>query len=77
MGFADICDEFGGGWTKEQILICIHAGVIRCFWDYVMEIPLSKFFKIPVEYGSVTAHRMEREPDYNAILRFGDVEASD
>ncbi len=37
----------------KKILLVTHAGVIRCIWAYILEIPLQNIFKIPVSYGEV------------------------
>ena len=34
----------------EKVLIISHAGVIRCFWAYFLEIPLKNIFRIPVKF---------------------------
>ncbi len=38
-----------------KVLIITHAGVIRCLWAYLLEIPLYNIFKIPVAYGEIFA----------------------
>ena len=35
----------------KKVAIVTHAGVIRCIWAYLLEIPLQNIFKIPVDYG--------------------------
>lgn len=35
----------------ERILVVTHAGVIRCIWGLVLDIPLQNIFKIPVGFG--------------------------
>ena len=37
----------------NKVLIVAHAGVIRCVWAYLLEIPLQNCFKIPVGYGEI------------------------
>ncbi len=39
----------------QKVLLITHAGVIRCLWAYLLEIPLLNIFKIPVAYGEVFA----------------------
>ena len=35
----------------ERVLVVTHAGVIRCIWAYLLQIPLQQVFKINVGYG--------------------------
>ena len=35
----------------ERILVVTHAGVIRCIWSLILEIPLQNVMKIPVGFG--------------------------
>jgi len=37
----------------KKILLITHAGVIRCLWAYILEIPVQNIFKIPVGYHEV------------------------
>lgn len=39
--------------AHTNILVVTHAGVIRCMWAYLLEIPLKNIFKIPVSYHEV------------------------
>ena len=34
----------------KKVLLITHAGVIRCLWTYLLEIPLQNIFKVPVEH---------------------------
>jgi alpha-ribazole phosphatase len=34
--------------SHKKILIITHAGVIRCIWAYLLDIPLENIFKLPV-----------------------------
>lgn len=38
---------------EEKVLIITHAGVIRCLWACLLDIPLGNIFKIPVAYKEV------------------------
>jgi alpha-ribazole phosphatase len=37
----------------QSCLIVTHAGVIRCIWAYLLQIPLEQIFKLAVGYGEV------------------------
>ena len=37
----------------DQVLLITHAGVIRCIWAYILEIPLQNIFKLPVGHGEI------------------------
>jgi alpha-ribazole phosphatase len=37
----------------KRVLLITHAGVIRCLWAYMLDIPLRNIFKIPVGYHEV------------------------
>jgi len=37
----------------ERVLIVTHAGVIRCLWAYLLDIPLQNIFKIPVGHNEI------------------------
>jgi alpha-ribazole phosphatase len=38
----------------EKVAIVTHAGVIRCFVTFVVEMPLKNAFKISIDYASIT-----------------------
>jgi alpha-ribazole phosphatase len=39
--------------NHQKVLIVAHAGVIRCVWAYLLQIPLQHIFKLPVGFGEV------------------------
>lgn len=39
--------------SYQKVLFITHAGVIRCIWAYLLEIPLRNIFKISIGYGEV------------------------
>ena len=53
----------------EKTLIISHAGVIRCIWAYLLEIPLQNIFKIPVDYGQVMIFNIEENNQLDSIRR--------
>lgn len=54
---------------RDKVLIVTHAGVIRCLWAYLLEIPLKHIFKIPVGYGEVFTVKLSEDPALDAIRR--------
>lgn len=50
----------------QKVLVVAHAGVIRCFWAYILGIELHQVFKIPVGFGEVFIADLgkERAMDY-------------
>jgi alpha-ribazole phosphatase len=53
----------------QQTIIVTHAGVIRCMWAYILEIPLQNIFKIPVAYGEVFTFNLNSEEATTLITR--------
>lgn len=39
--------------NHQKVLLITHAGVIRCLWAYMLDIPLRNIFKIPVGHLDV------------------------
>ncbi len=39
--------------NHKKVLLITHAGVIRCIWSYLLEMPLKNMFKIPVGFGEI------------------------
>jgi len=54
----------------KRILLVTHAGVIRCFWAYLLEIPLKNVFKIPVGYHEIFVCKLTEHAANDAIQRF-------
>ncbi len=52
---------------ESPIIIITHAGVIRCFVAYVLNVPLTNAFKIPVDYGSITKINLNVDDCYNQL----------
>jgi alpha-ribazole phosphatase len=54
--------------TKHQkIAIVTHAGVIRCFAAYILELPLKQAFRIQVAYASISKIHLQDERCMNSI----------
>lgn len=55
---------------KSKIVIVTHAGVVRCFLCYILDIPLINAFKIPVEFSGVTKINLSVDKAYNVVKYF-------
>ncbi len=53
----------------RKVLIITHAGVIRCIWAYILEIPLTNIFKIPVDYGQKLIINLSKEHQLDSIKK--------
>lgn len=53
----------------EKVLIVSHAGVIRCFWQYILDIPLENIMKIPIDYGEIFRIELHDKVTYQRILQ--------
>jgi alpha-ribazole phosphatase len=51
----------------ERCLLVTHAGVIRCIWAYLLNIPLVQIFKLEVGYGDVLRCRLAGDPQMDVI----------
>jgi len=51
----------------QSILIVTHAGVIRCLWAYLLDIPLNNVFKIPVGYHEMFMCKLAKNPMEDSI----------
>ena len=51
----------------EKVVLVTHAGVIRCIWAYLLDIPLHNVFKIPVDYDSVLRFKLGENPLFDSI----------
>ncbi|WP_316822659.1 alpha-ribazole phosphatase [Pedobacter gandavensis] len=60
--------------TQEmnKVAIVTHAGVIRCIWANILEIPLHNIFKIPVNFGSGIIVQLGKDKAYDQIRSFSD-----
>ena len=59
---------------SKPLVIVSHAGVIRCFLCYVLHMPLSQAFKIPVDFGSITKIEIDQDDAYNKLSFLNKVE---
>lgn len=60
----------------NKVAIVTHAGVIRCIWANILEIPLHNIFKIPVNYGSGIIVKLGKDKAYDQIRSFSDCASS-
>jgi len=52
----------------NQVLIITHAGVIRCFLAYILEMPLKNIFKISIDYGQIVNAVLTKE-NFKDVLK--------
>ncbi|WP_316751146.1 alpha-ribazole phosphatase [Pedobacter gandavensis] len=64
--------------TKDlnRVAIVAHAGVIRCIWAIILEIPLHQIFKISVDYGSGIIINLQKDKAFDQIKHFSSDSAS-
>jgi alpha-ribazole phosphatase len=53
----------------EKVLLVTHAGVIRCIWSYLLEMPVKNMFKIPVGFGEIFIFNLGKEKDFDAVIQ--------
>lgn len=51
----------------EKVLLVTHAGVIRCIWSYLLEMPVKNMFKIPVGFGEILIFNLGKEKVMDSI----------
>jgi alpha-ribazole phosphatase len=51
----------------EKILLITHAGVIRCIWSYLLEMPIKNMFKIPVGFGEIFVFTLGEDRVMDAV----------
>ena len=52
---------------STRVLLTTHAGVIRCIWAALLNIPLAQIFKLHVGYGTVTRVDLGENSAYDKI----------
>jgi alpha-ribazole phosphatase len=53
----------------DKVLLITHAGVIRCIWAYLLEIPLQNIFKLPVGHNEIFICNLMNDKTYDNITR--------
>jgi alpha-ribazole phosphatase len=51
----------------QRCLLVTHAGVIRCIWAYLLNIPLGEIFKLGVGYGDILHCKLAADPQQDVI----------
>lgn len=51
----------------DKVLLITHAGVIRCLWSYLLDIPLNNIFKIPVGHNEIFIFNLTRNTNTDSI----------
>ncbi|MEN8220953.1 MAG: histidine phosphatase family protein [Pseudomonadota bacterium] len=53
--------------SYEKVAIVTHAGVIRIFWAWILEIPLQNVFRLRVGYGDVYRVNLHLQKEYCSV----------
>ncbi|EIM78746.1 phosphoglycerate mutase [Nitritalea halalkaliphila LW7] len=56
--------------ADARTLLVGHAGVIRCIWAYLLEIPLQHVFKLPAEHDTILQVQLAKNPAWDSIRSF-------
>ena len=51
----------------QKVAIVTHAGVIRIFWAWILEIPLQNVFRLRVGYGDVYRLNLDLQKEYCSV----------
>lgn len=54
---SDFLNQLRSG-NLDKVLIVTHGGIIRCVKAYILHIPLSQIFEIPVDFGEIVHFRL-------------------
>ncbi|MBW3519936.1 alpha-ribazole phosphatase [Flavobacterium sp. NKUCC04_CG] len=55
--------------THRRVALVTHAGVIRCIWAYLLDIPLENIFKLPVDYGHGLIFKLGSTKSLDQIIK--------
>lgn len=55
------------GCDYQRCLVVTHAGVIRCLWASLLQVPLAQIFKLEVGYDEVFNCRLAGNPDEDVV----------
>ncbi len=53
----------------KKVAIVTHAGVVRCIWAYLLDIPLQNIFKIPINYGEGMVFKLGETKELDQIVK--------
>jgi broad specificity phosphatase PhoE len=62
-GFDDLLERFSG----QSVLVVAHAGVIRAIMAYVLEVPVSRMYRIHVANAALSRIRTDKERQYYLV----------
>jgi alpha-ribazole phosphatase len=54
--------------SHQRVLIVTHAGVIRCAWAHLLQVPLQQVFKLNVGYGVPLRIRLGEHADFDQLF---------
>lgn len=57
------------GHKARRIALVTHAGVVRCIWAYLLDIPLENIFKIPINYGEGMVFKLGGTKELDQIVK--------
>lgn len=55
--------------SSKKVLLVTHAGVIRCMWAYLLDIPLHRIFRIPVGHQEVFVFKLSKIETTDRIVQ--------
>jgi len=55
--------------SHKKVLIITHAGIIRCFWASLLDIPLQNVFKIPIGHNEIFVFSLSASQNTDKILK--------
>lgn len=53
----------------DKVLIVTHAGVIRCLWSSILEIPLQNIMKLPISFNEILHFNLDENKSLTYIKR--------
>ena len=53
----------------KKVLLVTHAGIIRCIWAYLLDIPLQNIFRIPVAYSEQFIFKLANLASFDTIVQ--------
>lgn len=55
----------------RKIVLVTHAGVIRCIWTYILQMPIENCVRIPIDFGEVFQVYLGEQSVEDRIIRKG------
>ena len=53
--------------SYQNVVVVTHAGVIRIFWAWVLEIPLQNIFRLKIGYGEIYTLTLNQQKEQRSI----------